>query len=282
MVAVLTFFIGVISGGGFSSADDIRLLLGLAALWCVVPVLAGAARPLRRPASGGLEQKWERGADFVIAALIGGWAVQKIVLALPGLAGKELPIAAHANTAAICVMVALFIRLTIETVAAQLYPKRLEHAAPAELDDPGPGQQLFASTVRTVLFVFLAYVVIGSSWQLWVGATMFLLPQVLGIFADRFPNDPRLYRVLPKGLVELVTMLFVSTAIGALLVAAMNENAHDFLANCFILLSLPGLALSLVGLFGREGEDREVGWGKRFAGAGILVLGVLLVQGMLL
>jgi hypothetical protein len=120
------------------------------------------------------------------------------------------------------------------------------------------------------------------SWQLWVGAAMFAVPQVLGVFANRFPNSERLYRVLPKGLVELIGMLFVATGTGALLIATMNENAHDFLANSFVLLSLPGFALSLVGLFGRDGEDRDIGWGKRIAGAGILVLGVLLVEGMLL
>lgn len=282
MVAVLTFFIGVIAGGGFQTSDDVRLLLGLAALWCVVPVLAGAARPLRRPATRGLEQSWERAADFVIASLIGGWAVQKIVLALPGLSGKELPIADHANDAAIAVMAALVIRMTIETVAAHRYPKRLEEAAPAELQDPGPVQQLGASAVRVLVFVFLAYVIIGSSWQLWVGATLFVVPQVLGVFADRFPNSERLYRALPKGLVELVMMLFVATATGALLIATTNENAHDFLANSFVLLSLPGFALSIAGLFGREGDDRDMGWGKRIGGAAILAVGILLVQGLLI
>ena len=88
MVAVLTFLVGVIAQGGLNTDNDLRLLLGLTALWCVVSVVAGAARPLRRVAARGAEQTWDRVADFVIAGLVGAWAVQQIVQALPGLAGK--------------------------------------------------------------------------------------------------------------------------------------------------------------------------------------------------
>jgi hypothetical protein len=282
LFAVVIFTVGVLALGGIDSAAHARLVLGLSALWAVVPVLAGAARPLRREPTRGLEQTWDRAADFVIASLIGAWAVQKIVLALPGLAGVTLPIADHANTAAVCVLAALVVRLGLETIAAHLYPRRLDATEPAELPEPGALQRLGASALRTMIFLFFAYIVVGSSWQLWVGAALFVIPQVLGVYEERFPNSPGLYRALPKGLVELVLMLFVATAVGALLISTMNEKAETFLANSFVLLSLPGFLLSLVNLFGRDGEERPVGWGKRIAGIGVLVAGILLVLGLLL
>jgi hypothetical protein len=49
-VAVLTFMGGVLVLGGVESRADLRVMLTLGALWFVVPVLVGAARPLRRPA----------------------------------------------------------------------------------------------------------------------------------------------------------------------------------------------------------------------------------------
>ncbi|HEX8157043.1 MAG TPA: hypothetical protein VF526_06610 [Solirubrobacteraceae bacterium] len=282
LVAVLTFTVGVLVLGGVNTAPDVRLMLGLGALWFVVPVLAGAARPLRRPPTRSLKESWDRAADFVIASLIGAWAVQKIVLALPGLAGMRLPIAEHANTAALFVLAALVVRLAAETIASHLYPRRLDISEANDLPEPGALQRLAASTLRTAIFLFFAQIVVGTSWQLWVGAALFVAPQILALAEERFPNSPRLYRALPKGLVELVLMLFVASAVGALLLSTMNENAQTFLANSFVALSLPGFLLSLLNLFGRDGDEQEIGWGKRFAGIAILVAAILLVLGLLL
>ena len=69
---------------------------------------------------------------------------------------------------------------------------------------------------------------------------------------------------------------------GALLISAMDENAESFLATCFVLLALPGFALSLAQLFGRDGDEPKIGWGKRLGGVVLLVVGIMLVLGMLL
>ncbi len=280
-VAVLIFTVGVLALGGFDSNAHLRLMLGLSALWFVVPVLAGSVRPLRREPTRNLEESWERAADFIIASLIGAWAVQKIVLTLPGLAGVELPLTEYANTAAYCVLAALVVRLGLESIAAHLYPQRLDIAEPGELPEPGALQRLGATALRMVVFVFFAHIVVGSSWQLWVGAALFVIPQILAVYEERFPNSPGLFRALPKGLVELVLMLFVGTATTALLISTMDENAETFIANAFVLLALPGFLLSLLQLFGRDGDEPRIGWGKRIAGVGLLVLGILLVLGLL-
>jgi hypothetical protein len=282
LVAVLIFTTGVLVLGGVDSYAHLRLMLGLSALWFVVPVLAGAARPLRRPPTRSLEQSWDRAADFVIASLIGAWAVQKIVLALPGLAGVRLPIAEHANAAAYCVLAALVARLAFETIASHLYPRRLDLAEAAGIPEPGALLRLGATALRMVIFVFFAYIVVGTSWQLWVGAALFVAPQVLAIYEPRFPNSPALFRALPKGLPRLVLMLFVGTAVGALLLRTMNQKSDTFVADSFVLLSLPGFLLSLVSFFGREGNEPPIGWGKRIAGIALLVGGILLVLGLLL
>jgi hypothetical protein len=62
----------------------------------------------------------------------------------------------------------------------------------------------------------------------------------------------------------------------------LNEHSSTFLADTFVLLSLPGFLLSLLSLFGREGQQPAIGWGKRIAGIAVLVAGILLVLGLLL
>jgi hypothetical protein len=280
--AVLIFAVGVLVLGGVDTNAHLRLMLGLGALWFVVPVLAGAVRPLRREPVRNLEESWERAADFVIASLIGAWAVQKMVLALPGLAGVEFPLTEYANEAAYFVLAALVVRLGLESLAAHLYPRRLDVAEPRELPAPSPLQRLGATALRVAVFVFFANIAVGSSWQLWVGAALFVIPQILAVFKERFPNSPVLFRALPKGLVELVLMLFIGTATAALLISTMDENAATFIANSFVLLALPGFVLSLLKLFGRDGAQPEIGWGRRIAGVPLLLLGILLVLGLLL
>jgi hypothetical protein len=282
LVAVLTFTIGVLVLGGVDSNADLRLVLSLDALWVTVPLLAGAARPLRRPPTRSLGQSWDRAADFVIASLIGAWAVNKIILALPGVAGRQLAIAEHADTAAFCVLAALVVRLAAETIAAHLYPLRLDTSEADDVPKPGELQRLGASVLRTALFVFFAYTVVGSGWQLWVGAAFFIIPQILAVFEERFPNSPALSGVLPRGLLALVLMLFVATAVGALLLDKMDEHAKTFLADSFVILALPGFVLSLLSLFGRTEDEAPIGWGKRVAGLAVLITGILLVLGLLL
>jgi hypothetical protein len=274
---VLVFTLGVLALGGVQSSADVRVTLSLAVLWFVVPVLVGAVRPLRRPPAHSFGQSWDRAADVVIASLVGAWAVYQILRALPGLAGMQLPIAGHAETAAFCVLAALVVRLAAETIAAHLYPRRLDIAEPVEVPPTGTFQRLAAAALRTAIFVFFGYIVAGTSWQLWLGAALFVVPQILGAYQERLPNSPALFRARPRGLVRIVLMLVVATALAALLLHTMNEHSATFLADSFVILALPGFLLALMPVFGRDGDRPAMGWAKRIAGIAILAAGIVLV-----
>ena len=252
-------------------APSVRSFLGLAALWFAIPLIAAASRPFRRSIGEGRKYAWDRIADAVIATLIAGWAVQKTVGGLPGLSGLDLTIAERADALAIVAMAAVVARVLIEELAAWRYPLRLGAVATGKLPFAGPGQRLFATGLRTVLFVFLAYAFIGSCWQLWVGAVLFFVPQVLSIYERSFPNSERLNALLPEGIVKVLVMLIVGVLFGRL-VFSILDDPDSILRNGFILLSLPGLALSLIGLFGHDGPDRKWTWPRQALGAVILVV----------
>jgi hypothetical protein len=278
LIAVLTFAVGVAAFGGLDSAPALRTLLGLCSLWFVVPVMAGAARPLRRLPASNRKEAWDRAADLVIASLVGAWAVQQIVSALPTLAGKEdLPIAAHADAAALWVLLALAIRIGAETLAAYLYPRRLATVQPRDLPPPRRLQRLAAAAGRAAVFVFVAYVVVGSTWQLWVGAALFVAPEILSIYGDLLPKLAWLARVRPRGLVEVVVVLLVTTGIGALLLSS-DYDPETIVPNGFVILSLPGFFLSMLGLFTLD-DERPLGWRQRLAGVPLLALAVAVVLG---
>jgi hypothetical protein len=279
LLAIATFAIGVVLQGGVESAAAARTLVALSALWFAVPIVAGAARPLRRLPPAGPGETFDRGADFVIASLIGAWVVYELVGALPGIAGLDLPIADDATAAALVVVLALLVRMGLEELAAHLYPLRLGVAEAPELPEPGSLQQLAAIALRGGLFVFFATVIAGGSWQLWAGAALFVIPQALAVFDEHLPTWAWLSRVLPRGLVETVLMLFVVTAMGALVLDA-SDNSATALANAFVILAIPGFVLSIVGLFGGEAPERPLSWTLRLGGIAVLALGILLVLGL--
>ena len=281
-IAITTFLIGVLLLGGVNTADHLRLMLGLGALWAIVPVLAGVTRPLRRVPMPGLTGLWERGADFVIVSLIGAWTVQRIVLALPGLAGVELPIATRANEIAEIVLAALVARLAFETLTSHLYPLRLDTTAADSFPTPAKLVLIGSAVGRTAIYAFLVYVLIGYCWQLYVSTGLFLLTQLIWVYPERFPNSKRLYRMLPKGLTQLVVFLFAYTIAWLLMKKYLNENAASFFPDVFVGYGLLGLLLPMPLLFGRSGQARSIGWGKRFVGLGVLLIAVLQVRGYLL
>jgi hypothetical protein len=107
-----------------------------------------------------------------------------------------------------------------------------------------------------------------------------VVPQLLCIFENRFRNIASLYRVLPRGLLKLVLMLFVARVFGGLVLSAIHNN-RDAIADAFVMLAIPGVVLSLLDLFGREGDQPPMGWWHRVAGCVILAAGLLLVAGVI-
>ncbi|MGH2944575.1 MAG: hypothetical protein ACRDLN_17570, partial [Solirubrobacteraceae bacterium] len=86
----------------------------------------------------------------------------------------------------------------------------------------------------------------------------------------------------PRGLARIVLMLFVASAIAALLLRTMDERSDTFLADSFVILALPGFVIALLPVFGRTGDRAPIGWSKRIAGVAILAAGILLALGLLL
>lgn len=278
-VGVAVFVAGVAGSGGLDTADDVRTMLGLATLWFAAPIIAGAARPLRRDPTLTFREHWERTADVTIASLVGAWAVMSILEGLPGLAGVELPIAERAGAAALVVLGALVLRMLVETLVAHWYPWRLSMVQPVGLREPGRGQRMAANLLVLAVFLFVSVSFLGPCWQLYVGGALFILPKVLGLVADRVPTFPVVNAILPRGIVEIVLMVAVGSILGALVLGAF-ASPLEAIRNSFVLLSLPGVVLAILSLFEEEQPPRERPWTYQLLGIPVLALGILLVLGV--
>jgi hypothetical protein len=261
-LAMLVFTIGITATAGISTAADVRMILGLFIIGFGPALLAGAFRGLRRPAASAHHEWWERGVDLAVAPFLGGWATKGMVEALPALSGVQLPIADYATSIAWAVAIALIVRVILEEVVAKLFPGRLNFIHPTDLPSPSNLQKVIALTMRAGIFFFVAGAFIGNSWHLYAGTVLFIAPSYLGLLQDRFPNYPKLYQLLPAGLPGLAFTLLVAS--GSLSVLTSIFGATPDLAKvAFVLLPIPSVILSVLGMFGREPAQGDVRWYQR-------------------
>ena len=133
------------------------------------------------------------------------------------------------------VLGACALRIVLEAIAVRFYPSRLTDVQPDSLPQPIVMQRIAAAVTRTGLLLFVASAFLGWHWQLWVGGLLFLVPQVLSVFEEHFPNSPRLYRLLPRGIVRLVVMLLIGVGIGALVDRA-GAQSESLILDSFALI----------------------------------------------
>jgi hypothetical protein len=284
LVGGLTFGVGVVVLGGIHDGDSVRGLLGIVVLWFAVALIASTARPIRRAPGGDPAGRLERLGDVVIIALMGAWMGQLMIGSLPGLTGYDVPLTERADQVALALLVALVVRVSIETAGAHLYPGRLAAVAPESLPAPGTVQVLAGTLVRVGMFAFVALAFLGPTWSLWAGTALFAVPQLLALAESRLRNLTWLHRLLPRGTAKLLVLLVVGAWLGAWLGRRVADPA-DLLAWSFVVLALPASSLTVLGLFGRAPAEpapvRPMTVPAFLGGAGLVGLTVLAALGVI-
>jgi hypothetical protein len=271
---------GGLTAGGLSLGEGIRGLLGLGALWFVTPLVAAAARPLRRASEPGHVYGWDRVGDVIIAALLGGWAVQGIVGGLGDLTGRDLAITEHADALAVLAIAAVVGRFGIEEITAAAYPRRLAAVEAASVGEPATVHHLRGLVVRAALLAFFAGAFLGNCWQLWAGVAIFAIPQLLALVGDRIPDLTRLAPVVPRGITQVLVLVLVGTAIAYVLDSRAGDGGvaeREAIRSGFVLLTVPAAGLELLALAGGIEPAGRWTWPRQLSGAGVVVLTTVIV-----
>jgi hypothetical protein len=175
------------------------------------------------------------------------------------LGGTLFPVGDQAITLSVVVLILMVLKVVLEEVAARWFPERLATVLPREVPEPGVAQQLISAAVRTALFVFISAAFVGNVWQLWVAGVLFLIPSLAEPFAGRFPNAPRIWRILPEGLSLLAFILLIALIISSALSSSLSDGAL-YARMAFVALLVPDVIIGLLSCFGREGQENEVRW----------------------
>jgi hypothetical protein len=281
-ITATTFGIAVVAGGGIDSADSVRGLLGIWVFSFAVPMLASASRPFRRKDAVGLAGIWDRTADFVLIVLFGAWAAGSMFSALPGLTGFRPAFADSVGHIETAVLLALVTRFIAENLAVIATPARLRELSQVTLADESKVQVVLSSLARTASFVFVAIVFIGNNWALWTGAALYLLPKLVALVDDKFPNVEFLHRYMPRGILKVTVMMLIARWWGQILTSNIEE-AYKMLTFGFVFLGMPGFLTTVFGWFGRSSSQPwKQNWFTRIGGLIVLVIGILIVRGVIL
>ena len=278
LLASAIFVTGVTLSGNIFSREEVLTVAGLSIIFFAPALLASAIRPIRRLISGD-DDRWERITDYALVGLLSFWSLEKIVGALNGLSGLKLPISADARQIAFIVAIGITLRVIMEDLATYAYPVRLEKVSP-DYKDPSTFQQVISLEFKTFVFITLAIPFVGFNIQLALGTFFFLLPSILGLtVGDRYPKLPVIGRILPKGALKIVAMVFIGS-IFANWVEGLFENPEDFIPWSFALLAIPGLFLKFAGDMSQKPKNdwRRTDFGRTVYRVGGIVIYILIVQ----
>lgn len=277
LVATAVFTLLILILGGVETADSVRGMLGLAVLSFGVPLIAGVVRPFRRSAYD-VSPFWTRVSDVVVISLIGAWSAGSMFNALPALFGVTYDDAGQTRVVQFVVLLALVVRYALEQAATYFTASRLAglDAMAATVVRP---RKVLSALLQTAVFMFVAVVFIGNSWVLWLGALIYLAPRLVALAQNRFPKGVFLGRILPRGIVGSVLMLLVAKLLARTLDSTIDDAAA-MLNIGFIVMALPGLALTALGWFAKSSTPRKDSPATRIGGSLVVALGVLIVLGI--
>ena len=267
----------VFASGNLRNQQDIFFALGFALLFFAPGLLASKFRALHRHVRN-FAGFWERISDYVLGALLTGWATSKLVGALTGLIGYELPITKHANKFGIFVGLALLFRLLLEEIAWYGYPYRIAKLT-VELKPRGFVQRTRAILFKLLVLILLAQPYIGWNRYLAGGIAIFLVPQLLGFIDHKLPNWRFLGQISPRGVFKVVLLGIIGLIIGSRITHA-HLSAKEVVLLSFVIMPIPGFVYAVFDSFSGDPiidiKAPKLRYLYRFLG--ILVLIVLVLQ----
>jgi len=237
----------------------LRGLIGFSVLFFVPILIVGSLRPLRRVKFSSL---WERLVDYCVAPTLAYWAIKAMCVAVDGFARQITEIGEQSHQLAVLASCLILIRLALEDFARVTAPARLGFLVSTRNPEIEEHNIYFALLFKACLYTFFMYGFFGYSWQGAAALGMLLLPQVLKIHVDKFPNFPKLFQILPGGVPNIVFMGFLGIYFSTW-INGLPLIGEDKAKNLVLLLGIPGLVLSLIKLVGRAPHENDVRWYRR-------------------
>ncbi|MEI6701282.1 MAG: fibronectin type III domain-containing protein, partial [Actinomycetota bacterium] len=272
--------IGVAVYGGLALAtghvDSYRSLLGLlliGTLWAALPVMISHLRPFHRDIPSNLHGWWLRIGDHVLTPFFAFYLTSKLLEALPGLTGLELPIVSEHQAFGFLAAGVVFARLLLEDLALWLYPKR---TAMSRIDPVATTAKADAIgiVIRSIFMLLVGEALVGNVWQVWALVPMYVLYALAPRLTKSFPRVTWVYRFAPKTLPKFGILVLTGQVLTVVLTSSFHLEAQEFLGWDLLLLLTVATILKYLEAF--KGDPWPKTWMTRLGGAVLAVVTILL------
>lgn len=250
MLAVIVTSLGYY---GLTDGGVGRYLLTLAMLGFGPIILSTAFRKIRRNKVENLSGIWERITDLAIIFFISYLTTTSLVGAVSALSGASVSISENSQSVGLMVAAIATVRVLLEELAAAGFTARLEHINPTEVDGPSKLQTWFSLLVKYAVLCYMLAPIVGSGWQLWVGAFVIFFPSLVGQFDLQLPTSKIVWQLIPSGLLALTVATLVAGWSGTL-VELLFGDFENFKDLSFVLSPIPVIALSLLAMFAEPSQ----------------------------
>jgi hypothetical protein len=269
-LAFVVFAVLALATGHVTTFPEFLGLAVIGALWGALPVMIGHLRPFRRELPEDGHGWWMKIGDHLLTPFFGFFLTSKVIEALPGLTGLELPIAAHHAEYGYIAAVVVLVRLFLEDIALWLYPKRSSesHIKPVATS---PRALLVGSVLRAGFIFIVGQTLVGNVWQVYAMVPVYAIYAMNPMVTKHFPKSTVLHRLAPRSIPKVLVMMVGGQALGLLLTQSLHLEAGSFLAwDLLLLLVLATVLKYLEGFKGEPWPSKNIG--VRFAGVVFAVL----------
>jgi len=278
IVAMTAFVITSVVSMPVSGIGDIRYLVAMFILGFAPSIMATTFRKIRRPAIENLSDAWERVADLALIGFISIFTVMSLVGSVSAFAGATVPISEDTTAIALAIAAVAIGRVVLEELSAKLAPNRLDRLNPTEVP-PTFGWQPWASLVlKFATLIVMIGGMVGMGWHLWVGAFLIFLPGIIGMVFPNLPSVRWIHEFIPGGIGALAFATLISAWSGQFVNAWLGKS-ELYGQLSFILIPLPVILISIIGMFAKQEDKLWQRTGKKWVAiAGGIAVFVFTVQ----
>ena len=275
------FLVGAIATGHFTNEHEIVTLFVLGCNWFAGPQLAQRLRPLKAHHDHvGWNRWWHQLADVGFILVMSAFILGKFCLIYPLVTGYEVEIAAHEEEIWLIVIATFLVRLGLQTVAREWFPRRMAQVEPRPLAHRNRWISLFFLSVVQLTIVYLAlHIAVGDGWQIWTILTLYVSMLTIERMEKEFPFITWLHRVVPLGVARIVIVVILGQTSAKYFLGHGYDTAQSLTAMIFVVV-----AGALV-VFTTLGKVRGEKWGDhhiwKFFGMAIMVTLMFLGTGVI-
>jgi hypothetical protein len=257
---------------------DFRYLLAMFILGFAPSIMATTFRKIRRPAIENLSDAWERVIDLALIGFISVLTVMSLVGSVSAFAGATVPLSADVKPIAFAIAAVAVGRVLIEELAAKLAPNRLDRINPTEVPTTYAWQPWASLVLKFATLILMIGGMVGMGWHLWVGAFLIFLPGIIGMVFKDLPSVRWIHEFIPGGIGALAFATLISSWSGQIVNALLGKS-ELYGQLSFILIPLPVILISIIGMFAQAEDKLWQRTGKKWVGiAGGIAVFVFTIQ----